>query len=228
MATKPIVAWSHSVIEMFENCPRKYWAVRIQKCVSDVNNFNLGGDVEHDALMHYMKQGLPPPERLQPLIPLMDKIRSAPGQLYVEHKMTLDNDFMPCGFKDWDRAWVRGAADVINVNGDHASYFDWKSGKASYPKESQIELTSLLIFAHFPHVQSVSGGLVFYRHNKIHPLVVRRGEAPLLWNKFLTTVKQIEEAIQTKTFEPTPNPLCGWCPYAKCQFNTNKNLPPQT
>lgn len=221
---RPIVAWSFSVLEMFENCPRKYWALKIAKKYSDLNKWNTSGDREHDHFDHYLKKGLALPENLRGYQPMLDKIKSAPGELYSEYQMTLDNTFVPCGFKDWDRAYVRAITDVLVVNNDKAFYFDWKSGKFR-PKDDQIELTSLLIFKHFPNVQQVNGGLVFYKHNRVHPHIIRRGDEPLLWNAFLSRVRELETAVQTNSFPATPNPLCGYCPVADCPHNTNKDLP---
>ncbi len=225
-ASRPTVAWSFSVLEMFENCPRKYWAVKIAKKVSDINKWNAKGDSEHDHFNHYLKKGLALPENIRGYQPLLDKVKNAPGELYSEYQMTLDQNFVPCGFKDWDRAWVRGATDALVVNGPKAFYFDWKSGKFR-PKDDQIELSSLLIFKHFPQVQQVNGGLVFYRYNKAHPHIVRREDEPRLWNSFIARVRELEMAVKSNHFPPTPNPLCAYCPYADCQYNTNKELPPR-
>ena len=223
-ASRPIIAWSYSALEMFENCPRKFWAVRIQKCVSDVNKFNVKGDSAHDSFAHYLKQGLALPPHLMFNKPLLDKVKVAPGEKYVEYKMTLDSQFVPCGFKDWNKAWVRVVSDLLIVNGDKAQYLDWKDGKFR-PSDDQIDLAALVIFQHFPDVQQVAGGLVFFNHNKVHPRIVQKSEAPLLWNSWLSRVKELETAVQTDSWPATPNPLCGWCPYAACPHNTNKDLP---
>lgn len=220
---RPIVAWSYSALSMFENCPRKYWAVKIGKKVSDINQWNAGGDREHDHFQQYLKIGLALPYELQGFKPMLDKIKAAPGQLLVEYKMTLDQNFVPCRGNDWDKAWVRGASDVLTVNGNKAHYFDWKSGKYR-ESEDQIELSSLLVFKHFPDVQTVVAGLVFYKHGKVHPGVVHRTDEALLWNGYMGRVRELETAITTDTFPPTPNPLCDYCPYNECQYNTNPDF----
>lgn len=218
---KPIIAWSYSALNTFENCPRKYWATKIAKKVSDINKWNTKGDSEHDHFHNYLKKGLALPAAIAHYKPMLDKLKAAPGELYSEMQMTLTQDFVPCNFKDWDNAWVRGATDALVVNGDKATYLDWKSGKFR-PGDDQIELSSLLIFKHFPQVQTVKGGLVFYRHNKVHPHVVHRADEPMLWNSFITRVKEMETAKINDEWPATPNPLCGWCPYLECPHNTNK------
>jgi hypothetical protein len=222
---RPIVAWSFSVLEMFENCNYKYWWLRIAKKGSDINKWNASGDREHDHFQQYLKIGLALPPPLRQFTPMLDMMKSAPGQLLVEHKMTIDANFKPCRGNDWDHAWLRVNSDVMIINGAKANYFDWKSGKF-YPKDDQIDLTALMIFCQFPEVQQVNAGLVFYKHNKVHPGIVHRRDAPLLWNSFLGRVRELENAIKTDHFPKTQNPLCAYCPVHDCQYNTNKDLPP--
>jgi hypothetical protein len=216
---RPIVAWSYSALGMFENCPRKYWAVKIGKMVDDGNQHNRKGDAEHAGIEHFLKQGLALPPRLAPLQSMFERIRAAPGEQYIEFKMTLTNQMVVCSGTDWNNAWVRGAADYLKVNGAKATYLDWKSGKVR-KSDDQIELTALLVFRHFPAVQQVNGGLVFYAHGAAHPRIVHRQEESLLWNGWITRVRALEEAIQTNNFPVNPNPLCAYCPYKACPHNT--------
>lgn len=225
-AGRPIVAWSYSALSMFENCPRKYWAVKVKKLVNDANQYNMAGDDDHKSFDEYLRKGFALPQTLNGMRPMLDKVRDAPGELHSEKQLCLDMNFQPCGYRDWNKAWVRGAGDVIKVDGETIRYFDWKRGKFR-PNDDQIELTSLLLFQHFPQVQRVVGGLVFYREGKLHPHVVKREDAPLLWNGWLARVKELENAIKLDIFFAQQNPLCGWCPYGACQYNTNKHLPPQ-
>lgn len=219
MAGKPLVAWSHSVLDMFEQCRRKYHAVKIRK-INDRNKFNMQGDDEHKAIEHSLKTGTRTSGMLENLNPVLDRIRAAPGEKYYEYEMTLDNEFIPCGWRDWNRAWVRGAADFLRVHGPIASYIDWKSGKF-YAKDEQIETMALLTFRHFPDVQTFHGGLYYYRHNRMHPRTVHRGEEAALWQNRLHRVKQIEIAITNNQFPPSPGPLCAYCPDGTCPHNTN-------
>ena len=45
-----------------------------------------------------------------------------------------------------------------------------------------------------------------------------------LWQEFLPTVRKMEQAKTKDEWPPTPNPLCAYCPYAECQYNTNPEL----
>lgn len=219
--TKPTIAWSFSALESFENCPRKFWATKIGKVVSDANQYNQQGDREHLAFEHYLKKGIALPPGVAPFKPMLDKLKALPGEKYYEYQMTLTQEFVPCKWKDYDIAWVRAASDFLNVSGDKAHYMDWKSGKFR-PKDDQIELSALLIFRLFPQVQQVNGGLIFYKYQKVHPHIVRREDESLLWNGFIGRVRALENAKLKDEWPATPNPLCGWCPYKACPHNTNK------
>jgi hypothetical protein len=219
---KPIIAWSYSTITTFENCPYKLWAVKIKKLVSDVNASNDGGDREHKAFENYGKKGILLPAGLQQFTPMIDKVKAMPGEKYFEYSMTLTEQFIPTKWNDWDNAWVRGAADFLNVNGDKAHYLDWKSGKFN-ASDDQIELSSLLIFRHFPAVQQVTAGLVFYNKGRIHPHVVHRSDESRLWNHWISRLRVLEAAVKNDEWPKTPNPLCGYCPVKTCPHNTNKS-----
>jgi PD-(D/E)XK nuclease superfamily protein len=219
VAAKRPVNWSYSVLSMFENCPYKYWAVKIAKKVSDVNQWNLAGDEDHQSIKLYMKKGIALAPALAGLKPMFDKIKAAPGERYIEYDMALDANFTPCGYKDWNKAWVRAAGDYVVVDGTTARYFDWKRGKYS-ESDDQITLTSLVLFQHFPAVERVVAGLVFYNKGRLYPHVVNRVDMTLLWNGYLGRVKELQAAVNADHFPKTPNPLCAYCPVMDCQHNS--------
>ena len=219
---RPVIAWSFSALQMFENCPRKYWAVKIGKQVNDENQYNMQGDDEHQSIQHYAAKGIPMPATLAPMKVLIDKLNAIPGEKYVEQKLSLTAEFLPCKWNDWDNVWVRGAGDYIKVRAPNAYYFDWKSGKkkSADDTEDQAELTSALIMAHHPAVNAVTTGILFYRHNHLNPHITRREDLPRIWNGYIARVKALETAKLTDNWPATPNPLCGWCPYMACPHNT--------
>lgn len=222
--TKPVIAWSYSALSMYEQCPRKFWAVKIGKKVNDENRSNVQGDDEHQSLQHYASKGIGLPSTLAALKPVVDKLNALPGEKYVEQKLCLTAQFVPCSWNDWNNVWVRGAGDYVKVNGERAWYWDWKSGskKGTDDTEDQAELTSALIMAHYPGVNKVVSGIHFYRHNQINPHVLERNELPRVWNGYISRVHALEQAKLTDNWPTNPTPLCGWCPYEACQFNRQR------
>lgn len=214
------VAWSYSALIMYENCPRKYWAVKIKK-IDDSNKNSRQGDAEHKGIEMHLKHGDPLPVGIGALTPMLQAIKASPGELYVEHKLCLNEQFVPCKWNDWDKVWLRTAADVIKVNGASAAYFDWKSGKAKSDDDmaDQTDITALAIFRHFPDVQVVKGAAVFYRHDRLARNTVYRADEGRLWNSWLERLKPLKESYANDNWPVNPNPLCGWCPYLACPHN---------
>lgn len=224
--TRP-VAWSFSALSDFKNCPFKYWSVKIGKTVSDANQWNMEGDDYHRAFEQYIARSVKLPDQIAHYQPVLDKIKRSPGQVMAEQQYCLDQNFNPCGYKDWDNAWVRGAADVTVLNGTVASVVDWKFGKPKKDPE-QMKLLSALVFHHHPHIQTIKTAYVFVKHNKVEPFDFVRAQLPDLWNAFLPDVNKLVQAKVRDEWPKTPNPLCGWCPVASCQHNTNEKLRPPT
>ena len=218
---RPIVSWSYSALSMSEQCLRKYWAIKIGKVVNDENQYNVQGDDEHQSLQHYASKGIALPARLAAVAPIIDKLNALPGEKYVEQKLCLTQQFVPCKWNDWDNVWVRGAGDYVKVNGTKAYYFDWKSGKKKSvdDTEDQVDLTSALIMAHHPQVETVVSGILFYRHNALNPHVTHRADLTRIWNSYIARVRVLEQAKLTDSWPTNPTPLCGWCPYKACPFN---------
>lgn len=218
--SRPIIAWSFSALGEFVNCPYKYWAVKVGKIVSDVNVYNKAGDDYHQQFEQYLTRGTKLEDSLQRFAPMLDKFRRAPGQLLVEQQFCLDQNYQPCGYKDWNNAWVRGAADVMVLNGTVASVVDWKFGKVKKDPE-QLSLLSALVFHHYPQVQQVRGAYVYANHDKVVPFDFARSQLTDIWNHFLPDVNKLVVAKTKDEWPKTPNPLCGWCPVKTCQYNTN-------
>lgn len=217
-ATRPTYAWSFSALEMAENCLRKFHAVRIAKSVGDGNKYNAAGQADHKAFEGYLKKGAPLPEKLAKRKALLDHVATLPGKVEYELGITLTKDLEVCKWNDWDRAWLRVKSDLVTINGGEAKYIDWKSGKFR-PKDDQIELTSLAIFAAYPKVEKVTGSLVFYNYKAIHPHTVYREQAPKLWGLFTDRLRVLDTAYATDEWPATPNGLCGYCPVLTCPHN---------
>src|SRR5690348_17760040 len=76
---RPVLAWSYSAITAYENCPYKFWATKVGKICSDVNQKNKDGADDHEAFEHYVGRGRRLPEHLVKYQPVLDKLKAAPG-----------------------------------------------------------------------------------------------------------------------------------------------------
>lgn len=223
---RPTIAWSFSALNTFENCPRKFWATKIKKLVSDYNAANIKGDAEHKAFDAHLSKNTPLPAHIAQFQPVLDMVKALPGQMYSEYSMALDANYVPCKGTDWNRVWMRSIADVITVNGFRAHVVDWKFGKAPsarYPmKPDQMEIVAVAAMRIFPQVLEVNTAYVFPLSNQIFPFKFTRNEDEArIWQSLLPRVKAMEQAVKDDAWPATPNPLCGWCPYKACPHNTN-------
>ena len=120
-------SWSYSSLKTFEQCPKKYYHLRIKKDVYDPpsQQMRYGLDV-HQAAEHYVRDGTPIPEKYAYIIPMLDSLKKIKGDIYCEYRMGLTRDLEPCKFGAKD-AWWRGIADFLVVNDDRAKIVDYKT-----------------------------------------------------------------------------------------------------
>ena len=213
--------WSYSSINLFKQCPHKYYRLRVVKDIVEppAEHLNYGLEV-HKAAEDYIGKGTPIPEKYIFIKEHLDKLNSIKGEKLCEYKMGLTSNLEPCGFFDKD-VWWRGVADLIIINGDKAYVIDYKTGKsAKYADTKQLELLSCALFKHFPEVKKVKGGLLFVVANdlvKDHYEVDNEG---VYWTKWLEDTQRLEAAIQNDVWNKKPNFSCrSWCSITDCEHN---------
>lgn len=213
--------WSYSSISLFQQCPRKYYRLRVAKdIVEPPQEHLLYGSAVHKAAEEYLRDGTPIPEKFAYVGPKVEPFKDMPGDKYCEHEMGLTRNLEPCAFRDKD-VWFRGIADLLVVNGDKARIIDWKTSKSSrYADKKQLELLSLLVFKHFPAVQSVTAGLVFLVADDLVPAKYERSIEESAWVHWLQETNRLDKAFETDVWNPKPNFTCrGWCPVEDCEHN---------
>jgi hypothetical protein len=225
--SRPIVAWSFSALSDFINCPFKYWAVRVGKIVSDVNAANSQGEDYHRDFEMYVSKGMRLKPELVRFQPVLDKLKHAPGQIVTEGQYALDQNYNPCGFKDWDNAWVRAVTDVSILNGIKCSTVDYKFGKPRKDPD-QNALVAGVLMQTYPQLQEVNTAYWYVMHDKVVRDRYTRDDIPAIWNRFLPNVNKLAQAKTRDEWPKQPNPLCGWCPVHSCQHNTNPKFQSQS
>lgn len=219
------VTWSHSALKDFEGCAKRYHEVKVLKRFpfTDTKHTIYGKDV-HKAIEDYGRDGKPLPPEFVIFQPVVDALLAKPGRKLFEHEMALTKDLRPCDFKD-DNRWVRGIADLLIVDDDNltARVVDWKTGNDKYPDRDQLTLMSLMVFAHFPHIRSVSSALFFIVKGSMVKHKMAREDAEAAWWDYRERVAKLEAAHEFDVWNPSQSPLCGWCPVKHCTFNTKRN-----
>ena len=219
------INWSYSSLGLFQQCPRKYYYLRVEKAYKEPETeaIRYGKEV-HTALEEYVRDGKPIPEKFKQFSEIADMLKAIPGDKLCEYKMGLTKDLQPCGFFD-ENVWFRGVADLLIVNGDQARVIDYKTGRTSeFADVKQLELMALAVFKHFPKVRKVKAGLVFLVCNDFVKADYARKDAPLTWLKWIQETDRLEKAHETGVWNPKPNFSCKkYCLVKECEYNGKGN-----
>lgn len=213
--------WSYSSISLFQQCPRKYYRLRVAKDVKEPMHEHLmyGSDV-HKAAEDYVRDDTPLPPKYSYIQPQLDILKAIPGEKYCEHQMGLTQDMQPCDFRAPD-VWFRGIADLLVVNGNKARIVDYKTGKSSrYADTKQLELLALLTFKHFPQVESIKAGLIFLVAKDLVRAEFNNEQQVEAWQKWLPEITRLEQAYDSGVWNPRPNFTCrNYCAVKDCEHN---------
>lgn len=219
-------AWSYSSITLFDQCPKKYYHLRVAKDIKEPESEAMmyGKDV-HLAAENFMRDGTPLPGKYEYMRPLLEKLKNIPGERFCEIKMGLkkqDGRLVACEFFDKD-VWYRGIADLIIVNHEtgEARVVDYKTGKSSrYADTKQLALMSACVFARFPQVKVVKSALLFVVAADLVKADYKVEAGYNIFSELDGTLVSRETAYETGVFNPKKNFSCkAWCPVLDCAHN---------
>ena len=214
-----MTAWSYSSIKTFDQCPKKYFHLKIAKDVKDEGNeASIYGNDAHQAAEDYIKNGTPIPDKFKIMRPAVETLAKFPGEKHSELKLGVrktDTGFEPCDFFDPD-VWYRGIVDLLIVDGWNAHMVDYKTGKNSkYADMKQLDLMAGAVFVHFPEVMRIKSGLIYVVSEEFLPETHVR----TYMSVFERQLEQLEDAMEAGVFNAKSSPLCGWCPVTTCEHH---------
>ena len=97
---------------------------------------------------------------------------------------------------------------------------DYKTGSAKYPDKSQLDLMSLLVFAHNPDIFQVNSALIFVLKDVFIKHKRYRTEENTMWWDYRNRVAKIDKALSNGVWNPKQSGLCKkFCPVLTCEFN---------
>lgn len=214
--------WSYSSLKTFQQCPKKYYHLKVAKDVKDPpTTATLYGQEVHKAAEDFIKDGTPIPEKYAYVHPFVETLADIPGAKYTEHKMGLTRDLKPCGFFDAD-VWWRGIADLLIINEEKglAHSIDYKTGKnAKYADKQQLDLVAVAIFAHFPNIVRVKSGLLFVVSKEFIKAEHHAEKKDEYIAQVLPDLDRLEKAMENGVWNPISGPLCKFCPVKDCTHN---------
>lgn len=214
-------SWSYSSIKTFDQCPKKYFHLKVVQDVKDEGNeASRYGNDAHAAAEAYIKDGTPIPDTYAIMRPVVEALSKFPGDKHTELRLGIkrtDNGFEPCGFFDKD-VWYRGIVDLLIVKGKTAYLIDYKTGKnAKYADMKQLDLMAGAVFIHFPNVVRIKSGLAFVVSNEFPKKDHVREHLNQYLAVFDDQLDQLEAAMDNGIWNAKTSPLCGWCPVTTCE-----------
>lgn len=214
-------AWSYSSIKTFDQCPKKYYHLKVAKDVKDTSGPEaIYGEEAHAAAENYIKHGTPIPEKYKVMRPAVEALAAFPGEKHCELRLGLAKTswgFDPCGFFDED-VWYRGIIDLLIIDGETAHLVDYKTGKnAKYADMKQLDLMAGAVFIHFPEVQKIKSGLIYVVSNEFPKKTHVRERLADYLNVFEPQLERLEASLENGIWNAKSSPLCGWCPVTGCE-----------
>jgi hypothetical protein len=214
-------AWSFSSLTSFEQCPKRYYHIKVAKDVVETpHEATTWGKTVHTHLENRARDGTPLPSVLADMEPLVARIVDTPGIKLVEQQWAVNEQLKPTGWFDAD-AWCRGIVDIGVLTGKRAVMLDWKTGKRKVDSD-QLQLFAGLAFSHYPDLEVVFTGFVWLKDRKVDRKDYTKGDIPTIWQTFVPRVSRLKSSFETGKFPPKPSGLCRkHCPVpkSKCVFS---------
>lgn len=215
-------AWSYSAIKAFEQCPKKYFHLKVGKDFVEPQTANMGyGKLMHRAAEDYVGgQVVELDPQFSFMEPALEKIKAMPGEKHCELRFGLTKELKPCKFFDND-VWLRSIIDLLIIDGENARVIDYKTGgNTKYADTGQLELMALCVFKHFPQVKRVQGGLLYVLCNSFIKDTYTIEEESVMWQKWLSEYHRLEQAHKHNVWNPNPTGLCKkHCIVTTCPHN---------
>jgi CRISPR/Cas system-associated exonuclease Cas4 (RecB family) len=221
-----MTTWSYSSLKTFEQCPKKYYHLRVVKDVKDEGSeATQYGQELHKAAEDYLKDNTPIPPKFAYIQQVVDAIKEIPGEKHCELKLGVkrtDTGYEPCGFFDKD-VWWRGIGDVVVVQDDVAFSLDYKTSKnAKYADMKQLDILAAALFTHFPQIKKVKSALAFVVSNEF---IHKEHFADMRDSYFATFEPELDRlaaAEESGVWNTNTGPLCKFCPVHHCEHNRKR------
>lgn len=221
-----MTTWSYSSLKTFEQCPKKYYHLRVLKDVKDEGSeATIYGQEVHKAAEDYIKSAVPVPKKFEFLQDVLDAFNMIEGEKHCELKLGVKRTptgYEPCGFFDAD-VWWRGIGDLVINQGTLAFSIDYKTSKnAKYADMKQLDILAAALFTHFPKIEKIKSALAFVVSGEfIHKEHVSEMRDSY-FASFGDELTRLEAAEVTGVWNANTGPLCRFCPVVACEHNRKR------
>lgn len=224
---KAIYPTSYSNIKAFEQCPKQFYHAKHLAEYPFVETEAIReGNAFHKAAECYIRDGAKLPNRFLYAKDTLDALNAKQGIKHCEIKLGITGDLVPCTFFS-KQVWIRGVIDLLIVDKENklAWVIDYKTGKnTAWADPDQLELMALLVFASFPEVEEIRGGLVFVKADELIRKKYQKIKKSELWSGWIARHNKMLEAHKTNTWATKESGLCRkHCPVEHCIHNGANN-----
>jgi hypothetical protein len=218
-----MTAWSYSSIKTFDQCPKKYFHLKVVKDVKDTPGTAAQYGTEfHEVAELRIKNNAPIPPKFKQYAAIVETLAAFPGEKHTELKLgirVVDGGYEPCDFFAKD-VWWRGIVDLLIIDGETAHMIDYKTGKnAKYADMKQLDLMAGAVFVHYPNVKKIKSGLAYVVSNEFPKKNHVAEQRDKYLSVFDTQIDQLETAMENGIWNAKSGPLCGWCPVVTCEHH---------
>ncbi len=214
--------WSFSSLKTFQQCPKKYFHIKVAKDVVDrPHESALYGSAVHKAAEDHVAEGVPIPAKYGYMIPTIEALKGIPGEKFCEIKLGVTEKLETCDY-DAPNAWWHGIVDLLIVDEDTgtAHMVDYKTSKnAKYADTKQLDYMAVAVFAKFPKIKVIKSALLFVVSNEFvkKKHVVENKTAYM--NSAIFDLNRLKSAFNSGVWNPVSGPLCKFCPVKSCEHN---------
>lgn len=218
-----MTTWSYSSIKTFEQCPKKYYHLRILKDVKDEGSeATVYGSEVHKAAEEHLRDNTPLPAKFKFLQTTLDALRAIGGERYCELKLGIkltEDYYEPCGFFDAD-VWWRGVADLVIIKGNIAYSVDYKTSKsAKYADTKQLDAVAAGLFIKFPQLERIKSALCYVVSNEFIHKEHYVEQTNQYLRSFSPLLDRLNVAQETDVWNANSGPLCRYCPVVSCEHH---------
>lgn len=216
--------WSYSSLNLFQQCPKKYFHLKVAKDIKEkMSQPLLFGNEVHKAAEQFIRDGVEIPKKFEPLAPPIRILKNYKGNKLCELKLGLTKSLKPTGFFDAD-VWWRGVIDLLIINGNEAKLIDYKTGKKiQYADTKQLDIFASATFIHFSDIEKIKGGFLFLVTKDLIKKTYTKADITGIMSKLFEEVDQLDMAYKEDVWNPKENFTCRqWCPVVSCPHNGKK------
>jgi len=220
------IIWSFSSLKTFQQCPKKYYHLKVAKDVKDTTGeAALYGTEMHLAAEEYIRDSKDLPPKFEYLRSSLDRLNAIEGEKYCEVELGLTKNLEECTF-DAPNVWWHGVADLVIINRKSGTCYsiDYKTSKnARYADVTQLDLVACGLFAKFPEVKKIKSALMFVVSKEFIKAEHVAETKQKYMDKVLPHIDRLEASFQNGVWNAKQGALCGWCPVTHCEHYVNRS-----